>query len=41
MVGESPPFYFTHFWGTGKAIERATGLRHVLDTTRTAASYHR
>lgn len=41
MVGESPAFYFTHFWGTGKAIELATGFRQVLDATRTSASYHR
>lgn len=40
MVGESPPFYFAHFWGTGKAIELATGFRQVLEATRTAAGYH-
>ena len=25
MVGEQPAFYFTHFWGKGKAEDLATG----------------
>jgi hypothetical protein len=31
MVGEQPAFYFTHFWGKGKAEELARGLRAALD----------
>jgi hypothetical protein len=31
MVGEQPAFYFTHFWGKGKAEELARGLRSALD----------
>ena len=30
MVGESPPFYFTHFWGTGRAVELATTRWYVI-----------
>jgi hypothetical protein len=32
MVGEEPAFFFTHFWGKGKAVELAGGLRMALDT---------
>src|SRR5947199_2368819 len=31
MVGERPAFYFTHFWGKGKAAELARGIRSALD----------
>jgi hypothetical protein len=31
MVGEEPAFYFTHFWGKGKAEELAGGIRAALD----------
>src|SRR5262249_43609576 len=31
MVGEQPAFYFTHFWGKGKAEELAKGVRSALD----------
>jgi hypothetical protein len=31
MVGEQPAYYFTHFWGKGKARELAERLRSVLD----------
>jgi len=31
MVGEQPAFYFTHYWGKGKAEELATGLKPALD----------
>jgi hypothetical protein len=30
MVGEQPPFYFTHFWGKGPAKELAQGLRATM-----------
>ena len=31
MVGETPAYYFTHYWGTGPALELARGLRTALD----------
>jgi hypothetical protein len=31
MIGEEPAFYFTHFWGKGKAADLAAGLRTALD----------
>jgi hypothetical protein len=31
MVGEQPPFYFTHFWGKGPAVDLARGLKSALD----------
>ncbi len=31
MVGEQPPFYFTHFWGKGTAEELAKGFKGALD----------
>jgi hypothetical protein len=31
MVGEQPPFYFTHFWGKGPAAELARGFKGALD----------
>ncbi len=34
MVGEQPAFYFTHFWGKGKARTLAEGLRSALDAQK-------
>lgn len=31
MVGEQPAYYFTHFWGKGKADDLAAGLKTALD----------
>lgn len=31
MIGETPPFYFVHFWAKGPAAELARGFRAVLD----------
>src|SRR5262249_45388008 len=31
MGGEQPAFYFTHFWGKGKAEELAQGLKVALE----------
>jgi hypothetical protein len=31
MVGEQPAYYFTHFWGKGKARDLANGVKAVLD----------
>ncbi len=36
MVGERPAFYFTHFWGKGKAVTLAEGLRSALDAQKAA-----
>jgi hypothetical protein len=32
MTGEKPAFFFTHFWGKGKADELARGLKSALDS---------
>ena len=34
MIGEQPAFYFTHFWGKGKARTLAEGLRSALDAQK-------
>ena len=31
MIGDEPAFYFTHFWGKGKAADLARGFRAALD----------
>lgn len=31
MIGDTPHFYFLHFWGTGKAADLAQGFRAALD----------
>lgn len=31
MMGEAPAFYFTHFWGTGRAADLARAFRGALD----------
>lgn len=31
MLGSEPGFYFTHFWGTGKARDLARAFRRALD----------
>jgi len=36
MVGEQPPFYFTHFWAKGPAADLATGLKSALDAQAAA-----
>jgi len=36
MVGEQPAYYFTHFWGKGKAEELARGLKSALDAQAAA-----
>ena len=36
MVGEQPAFYFTHFWGKGKAQDLAKGLKSALDAQKEA-----
>jgi hypothetical protein len=38
MVGEQPAFYFTHFWGKGKAADLAKGLKFALEAQKAAGS---
>jgi hypothetical protein len=37
MAGEQPAFYFTHFWGKGKAGDLAGSIRAALDVQAKAA----
>ncbi|MHB8447288.1 MAG: LppY/LpqO family protein [Rudaea sp.] len=37
MIGTQPDFYFTHFWGKGKATDLARGFRAALDAQAAAA----
>ena len=37
MVGEQPPYYFTHFWGKGPAEYLASGLKTALVAQQRAA----
>lgn len=32
MTGETPRMLFLHYWGRGKAVDLATGLKHALST---------
>jgi hypothetical protein len=36
MVGEQPAFYFTHFWGKGKAANLARGVKAALEAQERA-----
>jgi hypothetical protein len=36
MVGETPAYYFTHFWAKGRSLELARGFRGALDAQRGA-----
>jgi hypothetical protein len=36
MIGETPNFFFTHFWAKGKAADLAKGLRSALDAQAAA-----
>jgi Domain of Unknown Function (DUF1259) len=37
MVGETPAYYFVHFWGKGPARDLALGLRSALDAQKAVA----
>ncbi|MBA3482535.1 MAG: DUF1259 domain-containing protein [Pirellulales bacterium] len=37
MVGESPAYYFVHFWGKGKPSDLAKGFKQAIDAQRQAA----
>jgi hypothetical protein len=32
MIGETPPVYFLHYWGSGAAPQLAQALRAALDS---------
>jgi hypothetical protein len=32
MIGETPPYYFLHYWGKGDPTELGRGIRNALDT---------
>lgn len=34
MIGETPPFYFLHYWGKGDPKKLAQGIRAALDTQK-------
>jgi hypothetical protein len=36
MIGEQPAFYFTHFWGKGRAEDLAKGVKSALDAQKQA-----
>jgi hypothetical protein len=36
MIGEQPAFYFTHFWGKGRAEDLARGVKAALDAQKEA-----
>jgi Domain of Unknown Function (DUF1259) len=38
MIGEQPAFYFTHFWGKGKAGDLAQAMKSALDAQKQAAA---
>lgn len=37
MIGEEPAFYFVHFWGKGKPVSLAEGLKSALDAQARAS----
>lgn len=39
MMGETPNFYFTHFWGKGKAVDLAKGFKSALDAEAQQGSH--
>ncbi len=38
MIGESPPFYFLHYWGKGSAGDLAQGLRTAMEAQAAATA---
>jgi len=40
MIGEQPAFFFTHFWGKGKAEELARSVKAALDAQKAAGKEH-
>lgn len=41
MIGESPQFFFTHYWGRGSVPELARAFRAALDAQRGVNKNHR
>jgi hypothetical protein len=39
MMGDTPAFYFTHFWGKGPAATLARGFRAALDAQAGVAAH--
>jgi hypothetical protein len=39
MIGDTPTFYFTHFWGKGPAMAMARGFRTALDAQANVAAH--
>lgn len=39
MMGDTPNFYFAHFWGKGKAVDLAQGFRSALDAQARQGSH--
>jgi hypothetical protein len=37
MIGEQPAFFFTYFWGKGKAADLAAGVQAALAAQKEAA----
>mgnify|MGYP003146780803 CR=1 FL=1 len=40
MVGETPPYYFLHYWGNGDPEKLAKGIRSALDTQKNSNTKH-
>jgi hypothetical protein len=38
MIGETPAYFFVHFWGKGPTQDLAKGLKAALDAQKTAAT---
>ena len=38
MIGESPAYFFVHFWGKGNPVELARGLKNALETQRSTGN---
>lgn len=36
MIGETPAYFFVHFWGKGKPLDLASGLKSALDAQSAA-----
>jgi hypothetical protein len=38
MIGETPAYFFVHFWGKGAASDLARGFRAALDAQARAGT---
>jgi len=39
MLGEEPAFFFTHFWGKGKAEDLAKGVKAAMDAQKKGSTH--